>query len=278
VRKEEISTQELLRVPPFLDEICMRCLGKDRAQRPQSMEEVAEVLERAMKPRPAAAPPADIAPKPAPAPPPPPPAPPARRGLVLAAGLTSVLALALATVLLLLGLGDVERAPDPEAIERRAAEIDARLAEFRPDRAAAIAGGFELLEPRAEDIRHEIDRVAALHERVVRALSSMRPALPELVLRRGTLAGARLLGADARSLRISHGGTERAVPWEGVEPSEIVRLTRLALPEPADADRLALGLYCLKAGRTEEAREEFLSLRGGALAFLAERYLSRLDR
>jgi serine/threonine protein kinase len=277
-KKDGSSTQELLLVPPLMEALCMRCLSKDRALRPPSMEEVAESLDRVLRPHlaPAPKPETTLVPSSAPEVKPSEAPPPSRRGLQLAVAAASSAGLLLAAILFRLGLEDFSG--DLGQAVRAAAEIDARLAEFRPDRAAPLAEHLERRDPRGGRLVRETERLATLQERAARALSSARPELPELALRRGRLAPARVAAAEARGLRVLEGGAERSIPWEDLEPWQVARLVRAALPEPSDEDRLALGIYCLKAGRTDEAREEFLALRGRELGSLAERYLSEMNR
>jgi serine/threonine-protein kinase len=44
-----MTTRRLLRIPPALEDLCMRCLSKERADRPGKMSEVADLLEGMLK-------------------------------------------------------------------------------------------------------------------------------------------------------------------------------------------------------------------------------------
>jgi serine/threonine protein kinase len=46
---DEIATRHLLQIPAFLEDLCMRCLTRERSGRPRTMGEVAVALEEGMK-------------------------------------------------------------------------------------------------------------------------------------------------------------------------------------------------------------------------------------
>jgi serine/threonine protein kinase len=48
-KRDEIATSTLLQIPPFLEDLCMRCLTKEREGRPQTMQEVADTLATGLK-------------------------------------------------------------------------------------------------------------------------------------------------------------------------------------------------------------------------------------
>jgi serine/threonine protein kinase len=49
VPRDEIATSTLLQIPPFLEDLCMRCLTREQRQRPQTMQEVADILAQGLK-------------------------------------------------------------------------------------------------------------------------------------------------------------------------------------------------------------------------------------
>ncbi len=46
---DEIATRLLLQIPPFLEELCMRCLSREKEGRPRSMGDVADALDQGMR-------------------------------------------------------------------------------------------------------------------------------------------------------------------------------------------------------------------------------------
>ena len=48
-KRDEIATSTLLQIPTFLEDLCMHCLTREQAQRPQSMQEVADILAAGLK-------------------------------------------------------------------------------------------------------------------------------------------------------------------------------------------------------------------------------------
>jgi serine/threonine protein kinase len=49
IKRDEIATRTLLQIPQFLEDLCMRCLTKEKGGRPQSMQEVADILATGLK-------------------------------------------------------------------------------------------------------------------------------------------------------------------------------------------------------------------------------------
>lgn len=47
--RDEIATRHLLQIPEFLEQLCMRCLSREKGKRPAGMGDVAEILEQGMK-------------------------------------------------------------------------------------------------------------------------------------------------------------------------------------------------------------------------------------
>ena len=48
IRGDEIGTRRLLQFPGFLEELCMRCLRASKQERPATMAEVADAMERGL--------------------------------------------------------------------------------------------------------------------------------------------------------------------------------------------------------------------------------------
>jgi serine/threonine protein kinase len=245
-------TRKLLRVPPELEEICLKCLRKAREDRPASLLEVAEVLERAAAPSSSALPAA-----------PPPPSPVRRRLLV--AGLALAAAAAVFAF----------RPSPPRSPER---EVYARVAEFRPEAALPLAEDLRqrgTLEPSlAALLVEEAGWVARLKDRLVQALAAERD-LPDLRLRSGSRGPARVVGADAFKVRVALGGRVRELTWGELHPEAVVLLVERAIAAPEPSDRLALAIVCLRDGQTATAQRLLSELRTGPLRAVVERYLPR---
>jgi serine/threonine protein kinase len=258
----EISTRKLVQVPPFLEELCMACLSKEKEKRPASMGEVADAIERGMTPRaePKKVPVAVAAPAPAPAPapsaPPPPPAPPRRARLLAAAGL------ALAASGILVAWNAVKSGAPEVRVARD-------LAAFHLEDALSSAGEGPLGD--------EVRTVLRLRARLISRLSAGPVPLGELRLRERTLHSVTLDAVDPRSLCVARDGVRTAVPWSDLEPSQFLALVHDRLPEPDEEDRLALGVYCWSVGRVTEAREHLGSLAGTGTGARADRILRRIE-
>jgi serine/threonine protein kinase len=51
LNQDEIATRQLLQIPSFLEDLCMRCLTREKQLRPLTMAEVADTLEEGLKAR-----------------------------------------------------------------------------------------------------------------------------------------------------------------------------------------------------------------------------------
>lgn len=247
------DTQKLLRVPPELEEICLRCLRKARDERPASLLAVAEILERAAgssSPRLARIPPTSR-----------------RRWLAVALGAAAAAGLA--------GSFAAARRRSPEE------EVQALLGQFRPEAALpfaeALRGRSDADPARAALLVEEVGWVARFKERLVQSLAAGPVDAPELILRGGSKGPARILGADLFKLRAEFGGRAVELPWSDVSPSGVLALAdlRLAAPEPSDA--LGAAIYGLRAGDKALARRILAKHRTGPLRAVIERYLSLTD-
>jgi hypothetical protein len=232
-------------VPAFLQELCMRCLEKDKARRPQTMLEVAQVLEQAARAqRPAQRATVIV-----------PPAPRRARSLALhvaAAAATAILAFSLGAVL--------ARGPRPAA-PTDADRIAALIGAFRPEAVPSDA-------PPA--LREEAARVESIRTRILRRLERTSLAFEELRLRERTLREARFLRADRRDIDVRTPELSLRVAWTDLEPSQVLLLARESGVEGDAEGLLALGTYCLRAGRRMDAKEYFGKARSAAQGPLAE--------
>ncbi len=234
-------------IPRFVEELCLRCLEKNPGRRPQTMLEVADVLERAAGAEAAAARTPTLAP---------------RRGRprllpAAAASLLFATALALGAAI---PRGTATAPPSPA--DPAAAELGA----FRPEavlRRSADPG-----------LREEAARVESIRARILDRMSGTGLAFEELRLRERTLRDARITGGDSRSLSVRASGVELRVAWSDLEPSQLLSIARESGME-GDADGLlALAIFSLRSGRRMDAKEYFEALRRGPHAPLAERYLA----
>jgi serine/threonine protein kinase len=48
-KRDEIATSTLLQIPAFLEDLCMRCLTREQGLRPQSMQDVVDILAQGLK-------------------------------------------------------------------------------------------------------------------------------------------------------------------------------------------------------------------------------------
>jgi serine/threonine protein kinase len=276
LRKDEPSTRELMRVPPALEDLCMKCLQKNRNERPQTMEDVAQALEATYRPRP------EPAPAPAPAPTPvlssldqPERSPRPSRRWVLAVLSAGILLGGSALV-----LSRLPGADPGVAFEKREAEILSTLATFRPQQARALALRLrdEARDPhqkaRALRLAEEASWLTRLQKQAVDRLAAQPLDLKELRLRDGSAMSARIVGGDAAGLRIRSAAGEGSVPWEKIEAVQLIDLLWTLVRETEDDGLMGLGILSLRSGRTAEAGRIFGRLRNTPLAPVAERYLN----
>ncbi|HEX7897275.1 MAG TPA: protein kinase [Planctomycetota bacterium] len=244
-------------LPPALEELCLRCLRKDRSERPQTMEEVALALDAhaaSLKT------PSTVLLKPLGRPER---SRPNFRRLALLAASAAILLGGSALVL------SWRAAPD----ERREADILQALAKFQPGAARALAIAYRDAarggprEARAAGLAEEADWMARLQGRVAQCLAARPLDLPDPRYAGATL---RIVGADAAGLRIAD--SSRGLPWASLDAGALIDLLLAALERPEDADLLALGILALRAGRTAEADLFFERLRTSALGPISQRY------
>jgi serine/threonine protein kinase len=204
---------------------------------------------------------------------PPQPPPPRARWPIAAVALIAVAAVAVALVLM--------TRSDP--VDRLMPEYERSVAVFDLDRAGELVRTelSRTTDARARErlstLAEEAQWLARLRAAAIRALGAERRTLDELRTREETLRNVELDGADARVIGVLYGGHRRDVAWSSLEPSQVVSLLRAALPEMAPPERLAIGIYCLRAGRHAEARRFFDGLQGTMLEGPAVRYRTLME-
>lgn len=269
--KEATPPRPLVQIPPALEELCMKCLQKNREDRPQSMTEVAAALEVTFKVEKPAPKPEAVAPAAAPAPAP------AIRSRVVPV----MVAVAAAVLLVVVALAF---SPRPAAtstanpFDRRETAVFEAIARFDAASARSLAlrlrdeakGGAD--ELRATRLAEEATWVDQLQSRVAEKLSSGAVELPVLRTRHGARSAVRVAGADRLGLRLLQEGRSEFVGWEQLDPAGLPDLCCRALGEPSDADLLALGIFALRGGRDQDAARCFDRLRTGPLGPVADRY------
>ena len=261
-RVTEGSTARLMRVPRALEEVCLKCLEKDRANRFQSARDVIDALDRVVGgPRTSRLAKA-AAPPPAPAPAPPLPPPPAARRSALPI-LAAILGLSIAAV----AVGVTVLAPrsTQSLAEVRASrlkyDMDAQCAAFRPDLALqgyqayspTLAG--TALQSDVELAVTEVEWISRLQSRLVDAINRDKPKRPAFALRNRKLAAIEILQASRESIVVMVGGAPDAIPWSSVDPLEVAALAKSLLPSMEPSDRYGLGLFLHKNGIGVDARE-----------------------
>ncbi len=306
--QKEGTTSRLVKVPPELESICLRCLEKDRERRFASAKDVFEALDELLKgsglrkrtaglttvkpnriivlppepreddaaafeePRPAVARdvPSAIVASTAPAP---------RTqssGLAWAAAGALTMAGALA-----IGWFAIRAGTDPEW-QRAVRQIDVEIAAFRPELAGRIVRESVAAAPLAQEAlqsaRADAEWVERLRRRVTGGLNGSKPHLAELRLRGSTLTDVQLVRAGETGLSLTVAGKSVETAWSDIAPDQLLALARAALGSPTPADRYALGVYLAKNDRSDAAREEFAALAGTDLEIAARRYLEQLAR
>ena len=239
-------------IPAFLEDLCMRCLSKEKAGRPASMLEVCELLERAARPAPSPAmTPTHV------------PGPRERRQAKMRIAARRGGAVMSAASLLLAAFVAFRGGNDTSAPAVEASDVEARLASFQPDRALSLVSllkGEGRLKEESRRIQGLRDEMEARLPVRLEALSLKDASLYDVVLARG----------ESGQLRAG----DRFVAWSDLEPSQIVSLARLTGVAEDPEYRFALALYCAKVGRRFDARTLFESLRGTALEAATRPYLA----
>jgi serine/threonine protein kinase len=270
LRKDEPSTRELMRVPPALEDLCMKCLQKNRNDRPQTLEDVARALEETYRPRHEATPPKA---------PPGTSVPPERSPRSQRRGILAVIAAGILLAGSALALSRWPWAPREASFEGREAEVLRALATFQPQQARALAVRLRDeargsgLEARASRLAEEAAWLTRLQNQALDRLTARPRDLAEIRLRDGSATSGRIIGGDAAGLRVLREDGVRHLPWESLSESQLLELLRSVVGESEDAGLLGLGILSLRTGRTSEAARYFERLRSTPLAPVAERYL-----
>jgi len=269
-RREDVAARELLQVPPALEELCMKCLKKNRNDRPQTMDDVVSALEGSFHFN-----------KAVPEVPPSPSLPSPSRPERSRRSRTAVL-IAVSATILAVGSALVHSSfPAPEeraSFDRREAEVYLAISRFQPALARSLAvqlreeaqGGA--LEARASRLAEEATWVAQLQARVAERLAAHPVDLPVLRTRRGRAVAVRILSADAAGLRIVEDGRTRGVAWEALEPDVLLEVLQSSLGKPEDSDLLGLAIVARRNGLVKDADRLFVRLRSTPLGPIAERY------
>ena len=159
---------------------------------------------------------------------------------------------------------------------RRAAldRIDRLEAEFRYDAAAQACEA--LLVNTADDAqrgalrrRRDDDKLqAGLFNGLSLRINPSIPAVPEFRFLGEAPSEVRFVSAEPETLKVERGGRVATVSWAQVDPHQLLDLVKVAWPEMAPRSTLALGVWCLRQGLSEEAMALFS--RPGAAAEAAE--------
>jgi len=265
---------ELPAVPPALEDLCMRCLRKERSDRPQSMDEVVTILEDhvASEPTPLASPgpqaSASLLPPGQPER--------SRRPRALAVAIAaSAMVLAGGSAL----VHSLLPAPTPKtAFDGREREVYVAISRFQADLARSLAVRLRQdargtsLEARATRVAEEAQWVARLRSRVAERLVARPVDVPPLRSFAGCAGGLRIQSADDAGLHGVRAGRAEECPWESMDAATRVEILRLLVGEPEDADLLGLAIVALRNGLTADADRLFARLRSSALGPVAERY------
>ncbi|MBI2930450.1 MAG: protein kinase [Planctomycetes bacterium] len=287
-------------IPAGLEEICLRCLEKDRALRYQSAFEVADALEQIMKgdprrrdtgtavvPAPHLLTPAAIPAAPGPSLPPPAPFEPSKPGkskqqvLMFAAGAAGAAILFLIAALALGLLGPKKRPPSPlpnTIVER----VLVHAGHFRSD--LALAETSQALSTttdpnerrRLEALLDEFRWMEIARARLISSVNAGRPRLNEFALEGRALNDVEVTEATVDGLVLSTGQRPVRVDWSEIQARQILLLTERVAPSLLSAEKLGMALYAHRANLKERARELLNSLHGTELENVARKYQAEL--
>jgi len=311
---KEGTTSRLVKVPPELENVALRCLEKERTSRFATAKEVFEALDAILKgdgtqrrqaglttvkPNKVPSPLAAITPNPddeadafdqppsGAAPPssvrqPAYPAPAAATAPAPTSGAPTwpwaLAGAAAMAVALFIGARILRLGAGDAAWEQTSRAIDAHLAALRPDLAQAACRAYAEKNPDAQVQAPEtdIDYVDRLRTRLIGAIKATQPKLVRLRLRDRSIANVQILRADDERL-VGYAESEpHFVTWSEIAPDQVVELARATLGTPSPAERYGLGVYLAKNGLAESARAEFGALLSTDLEVAARRYLERL--
>ncbi len=292
-RPEEVlalSAPSSQKIPEGLEEICLRCLEKDRSLRFQTAHQVADAIERIIKgdtgrirsapgaltPSPKPVPQAITRREPvsAPAAALPPRAP---RLFMFGVGALGS-AVAFAAVMMIANLwkrDETAARPEPHSIER----LLAHAAVFRSDLAVRESAemqrsGDARLAAELAPLQEEFRWMELSRSRVIDAIDKSQPRirLATFHTRTGSLSNAELLKATEAGLFAFVDGQMQEFTWRQITPAQILDLAAQALPNPRPEDALGLALFARRAGLQDRAQSLFAALNGTALEAAAKRY------
>jgi serine/threonine protein kinase len=268
-REPGSTTRRLMRIPPELEELCLRCLEKERDKRYQTAKLLAEELDRLLHherstrrhkvagPAPSSGPPVDIA-----------------RAVEDSAifrqlqestrktttRLTALTGVVLAFLVLLTIIVAVTLT--------RGTSLPPMTTDPQSPGHPTYAGPADAFASAAEDAPW----MTRLRERVGQAADRARPKLEPLQLRTATLGAAEILKANSEKAVVFVDGHGADVLWAAFDPRQFVRIAEQGLAPLEPSDRFALGIYCRNAGLDAEARAFFAGLSGTPFESLAKRY------
>jgi len=270
----EISggTARVYRVPPEVEEICVKCLEKEKKDRYASAKDVAEAITRVIRARPvtqaqqpktrtlvmaeeaAPAPMAEV-----------------RQALassrVKSAAVVAVIAAGVAAAAIL-GYGAwVQRPMEASPTDRLQAEADAvaatlaieaaearyrRHEELHHDRAAQ-----EWVQARLEDLEAMREMRAGL----IVHLTTTQPVIRDLKLRGRALREARVVRASEQVIEVAGDQGREEIGWAQLDPKQLVALAT-ADPKLSLKGKLGLASYAVKNGLAMEAGTLLQQLKG----------------
>ncbi len=221
-----------------LEEVALRCIEKDKNRRYKTADEVAEELDKILK--------------------------------LMETGASRGRA-----------VRDAKRMAIPQLQEQQR-RLDAEMGVFNIEGARR---GYREIAASTEDaaVREwvssclvEVGSIEALKRQIIDRLNEKRPTLPKLELLERVIENAEILKATEKKLIVFVGEKAIEVQWTAIRPSQVVSLARDACGLSAPQDRLAIGIYCMKAGMLADAKQEFAGLLGTVLDESAKQYLASL--
>jgi len=266
------APKDLPQPSPELEALCLRCLQKEHASRPQSALEVVRAIDAILR-------------QPASGVLPPDPAiieqirvkdrKTTSRRLAVEARLErrrrGRLQAAIAAGVLILGTWLVWSFVSAVAIPADGdAEIRARLGRFRPDLASADHGVGELKSCAAY--------LQAFKRRLAEAVESEKPVLPRWEAGGVTWLQVKAWRVKSEGLVFDAGSGPDAMPWGDIGTQGVEALARAAGLPKSPEDRLGLAVYYLCAGDGARARTLLDALRGTPLANEAARIQAKLGK
>ncbi len=256
------SAARMVRVPPELEEICMRCLAKRPQERYQTAKELADALDRVLKgERTQRREKVATAVREQPIP------------VVPAPAKPVALIVALASLAVLTGIiGYVIGAGGRSAADDVRRTLDAQTASFRPD--LALQNYRSLTGDDLDRAVMETEWVDRLQKRVVEQLNIAKPGFDSLKLKTGAVGRSDVVKATVEGIIVVSDGKPVEIGWPALEPRQVLAMAERVLAAPDPADRYGLALYCHRNGLAE-ARHWFESLAGTSFETSSRRYTTK---